>query len=90
MENPSIGHNSYGMLPEAVEKLRTIAANILDCEDRAKEVAEEKRTYFKEAKSMGYDPAALRQAIAFLKDEEGRTEQEQLRDLYVEALRERV
>lgn len=84
-----IGHNS-GLNPAALEKLKSIAANIVACEDQAKEIAEEKRAYFKEAKSAGYDPAALRSAIAFLKDEEGRTEQEQLRDLYVEVLRERV
>ena len=84
-----IGHNSIGMQQAAIEKLRSLAANIVDCEDRAAEVAEEKRAFFKEAKSAGYDSSALRQAIAFLKDEAGRTEQEQIRDLYIEALRER-
>jgi len=84
-----VGHNSGDITEAAREKLRTIAANIVDCEDRAAEVAEEKRAYFKEAKSAGYDAGALRQAIAFLKDEAGRTEQEQIRDVYIEALRER-
>jgi len=84
-----IGHNSVGMQQAAIEKLRTIAANIVDCEERGKEIAEEKRSFFKEAKSAGYDTGALRQAIAYLKDEQGRTEQEQIRDLYIEALRER-
>lgn len=83
------GHNSGDITQAAREKLRTLAANIVDCEDRAAEANDEKRAYFKEAKSAGYDSVALRQAIAFLKDEAGRTEQEQIRDLYIEALRER-
>lgn len=82
-------HNPFGLTEAAKVKLKTLAANIIDCEERAKEVAEEKRAFFKEAKSAGYDPAALRQAIAYLKNEADKSEAEQLRDLYVEALRER-
>lgn len=83
-------HSPYGLEPAAVAKLKTIAANIVDCEERAKEITSEKATFFAEAKAAGFDAKALRGAIAYLKDEQGRTEAEQLRDLYVEALRERA
>ncbi len=99
MEDLSYGHNSgdappehsaYSLTQAVKTKLKTIAANIIDCENRAREVAEEKKLYFEEAKAAGFDTKALKAAMAFLKDEAGRTEQEQLRDLYVEALRERA
>lgn len=85
----AVDHSSYGLTEDAKTKLKTIAGNIIYCEERAKEVAEEKRTFFAEAKAAGFDSTALRQAIAFLKNEADKTEQEQIRDLYVEALRER-
>lgn len=85
-----VQHSQYGLEAAAKAKLRTIAANIVDCEDRAKDIAEEKKAFFAEAKAAGFDQKALKGAMAFLKDEAGRTEQEQLRDLYVEALRERA
>lgn len=83
-----VGHNS--MTPDARDKLRTIAANIIDCEDRAKEANDEKSAYFKEAKAAGYDTKALRAAMVYLKDEASRDELEQIRDVYIEALRERA
>lgn len=86
---PKAEHSSYGLTPEARLKLKTIAGNIIYCEERAKEVADEKRTFYAEAKAAGFDASALRQAMAFLKNEADKTEQEQLRDLYVEALREK-
>lgn len=86
---PEPTHSPYGLAPEAITKLKTIAANIIYTEERQKEMAEEKRVFYAEAKAAGFDPAALRQAMAFLKNEADKTEQEQLRDLYVEALRER-
>lgn len=89
-EAPAPEHSPYGLNPDAVAKLKTIAANIIYTEERQKEMAEEKRVFYAEAKAAGFDPAALRQAMAFLKNEADKTEQEQLRDLYVEALRERA
>jgi uncharacterized protein (UPF0335 family) len=83
-------HSPYGLSPEAKLKLKTIASNIIYCDEKAKEVADERKTFYAEAKAAGFDATALRQAMAFLKDEAGRTEQEQLRDLYVEALREKT
>ncbi len=82
-------HSQYSLAAAAREALKVIAVNIIDCETRAAEVAYEKKQFYAEAKAKGFEPKALRMAIAFLKDEEDKTEQEQMRDLYVEALRER-
>lgn len=89
-EAPAADHSPYGLTAEAKTLLKTIAGNILYTEERQKELAEEKKTFYAQAKAAGFDSTALRQAMAFLKDEAGRTETEQLRDLYVEALRERA
>lgn len=86
----SVEHSSYGLTAEAKALLKTIAGNILYTEERQKELAEEKKTFFAQAKAAGFDATALRQAMAFLKNEADKTEQEQLRDLYVEALREKA
>lgn len=87
---PAVEHSSYGLTAEAKLKLKTIASNIIYCDERTKEVADERKQFYAEAKAAGFDATALRQAMSFLKDEAGRTEAEQLRDLYVEALREKA
>lgn len=75
------------MTEAAREKLRQTVQRIERLEDEKKEVAEQIKEVYAEAKSMGFDVKALRQAIRLRKiDEQEREEQEMILDLYLGAL----
>jgi uncharacterized protein (UPF0335 family) len=77
-------------LPEAVrKKLRLTVARIERLEEEKKEVAEQIKEVYGEAKSLGYDTTALRNVVKMRKqDRREREEQEAIPDVYLMALRE--
>lgn len=89
-----MGHNSEGAAAAALtqaarEKLRQTVAKIEKLEEEKKEVAEQIRDVYQEAKSMGYDVKALRRVIALRKiDRQTREEAEAILDTYMLALGE--
>lgn len=73
----------------AQEKLRLTVARIERLEEEKKEVAEQIKEVYGEAKAMGYDTKALRAAIRLRKqDRQERQEQEAILELYLDALGE--
>ncbi len=73
----------------AREKLRQVVAKIERLEEEKKEVAEQIKEVYGEAKSMGYDTKALRAVIRLRKqDRQEREEQQSLLDTYLLALGE--
>lgn len=73
----------------AQEKLRLTVARIERLEEEKKEVAEQIKDVYGEAKAMGYDTKALRAAIRLRKqDRQERQEQEAILELYLDALGE--
>lgn len=77
------------MTEAAREKLRQTVMRIERLEEEKKEVAEQIKEVYAEAKSMGFDVKALRQAIRLRKiDAQEREEQEMILDLYLGALGE--
>ena len=80
---------STSMTEAAREKLRQTVARIERLEEEKKEVAEQIKEVYAEAKSMGFDVKALRQAVRLRKiDAREREEQEMILDLYLGALGE--
>jgi len=77
------------MTEAAREKLRQTVTRIERLEEEKKEVAEQIKEVYAEAKSMGFDVKALRQAVRLRKiDAREREEQEMILDLYLGALGE--
>lgn len=77
------------MTEAAREKLRQTVMRIERLEEEKKEVAEQIKEVYAEAKSMGFDVKALRQAVRLRKiDAREREEQEMILDLYLGALGE--
>jgi len=77
------------MTEAAREKLRQTVARIERLEEEKKEVAEQIKEVYGEAKSMGFDVKALRQIVRIRKiDAQEREEQEMILDLYLGALGE--
>lgn len=77
------------MTETAREKLRQTVMRIERLEEEKKEVAEQIKEVYAEAKSMGFDVKALRQAVRLRKiDAREREEQEMILDLYLGALGE--
>jgi len=75
------------MTEAAREKLRQTVTRIERLEEEKKEVAEQIKEVYAEAKSMGFDVKALRQAVRLRKiDAQEREEQEMILDLYLSAL----
>ena len=75
------------MTEAAREKLRQTVQRIERLEEEKKEVAEQIKEVYAEAKSMGFDVKALRQAVRLRKiDAQEREEQEMILDLYLGAL----
>ncbi len=75
----------------AREKLRQTVARIERLEEEKKEVAEQIKDVYSEAKAMGYDTKALRACIRLRKqDRQEREEQEAILDVYLLALGEIV
>lgn len=73
----------------AREKLRQTVARIERLEDEKKEVAEQIKDVYAEAKAMGYDTKALRAVVRIKKqDKQDRQEQEAMLELYLDAIGE--
>jgi uncharacterized protein (UPF0335 family) len=86
-----LGHNSglTNLTEAAREKLRLTVAQIERLEEEKKEVAEQIKEVYGEAKSLGYDTKALRSVIRMRKiDRQQREEQEAILDVYLMALGE--
>lgn len=85
MDDASITH-----LTEATrEKLRQTVAKIERLEEEKKEVAEQIKDIYAEAKAFGFDTKALRQVIRLRKvDRADREEQEMVLETYLIALGE--
>lgn len=79
-----------GKLTEAAkEKLRLVIERIERLEEEKKEVADQIKDVFAEAKSMGYDVKALRQVVRIRKqDRQEREEAEAVLETYLIALGE--
>ncbi|WP_084398825.1 DUF2312 domain-containing protein [Henriciella aquimarina] len=77
------------MSDAAREKLRLTVERVERLEEEKKEVADQIKDVYAEAKSMGYDTKILRQVIKLRKqDREERQEQESLLETYMIALGE--
>lgn len=71
------------------EKLRQTVARVERLEEEKKEVAEQIKEVYAEAKAFGFDTKALRQVIRLRKiDRAEREEQEMMLDVYLDALGE--
>ena len=75
------------MSPAAREKLRNTVQRIERLEEEKKEVADQIKDVYAEAKAMGYDTKALRQVVRLRKqDRQEREEQEAVLETYMIAL----
>lgn len=88
-----LGHNSDGMIENLTEasreKLRQTVAKIERLEEEKKEVAEQIKEIYAEAKAFGFDTKALRAAIKLRKvDRSDREEAEMMLETYMIALGE--
>lgn len=86
------GHNS-GMTDDlsetAQEKLRVTIERIERLEEEKKEIADQIKDVYGEAKALGYDTKALRTVIRLRKkDRQEREEQEAIVEVYLDALGE--
>ena len=71
----------------AAGQLRAIVERIERLEEEKKEVAEQIKEVYAEAKANGYDAKTLRKIVSLRKkDPEERSEEEALLDLYMSAL----
>ncbi len=71
------------------EKLRQTVARVERLEEEKKEVAEQIKDVYSEAKAIGFDTTALRQCIRLRKiDKATREEQDMYLDVYLQALGE--
>lgn len=76
----SIGHNAKEQLKSVIERLENLAEQIDGLKEDQKEI-------FAEAKSNGYDPAALRAVLKYRKeDADKRANREALLETYLHAL----
>lgn len=90
---PDAGHNSgdegaaaANLTKAAREKLKQVIAKVEKLEEEKKEVAEQIRDVYSEAKSMGYDTKALRGVIRYRKqDRQEREEQQAILETYLHA-----
>ena len=77
------------MTDAAREKLRLTVERVERLEEEKKEVADQIKDVYAEAKAMGYDTKALRQVIRLRKqDRQEREEQEAVLETYLIALGE--
>ena len=84
-----LGHNSTHLTETTKEKLRQTVGKIERLEEEKKEVAEQIKEVYAEAKAFGFDVKALRQSIRLRKiDKADREEQEMMLELYLLALGE--
>jgi uncharacterized protein (UPF0335 family) len=71
----------------AADQLRTIVERIERLEEEKKEVAEQIKEVYAEAKGNGFDTKTLRKIVALRKkDPNERSEEEAMLDLYLHAL----
>lgn len=71
----------------ARDQLRQFVERIERMEEEKRTIADDIRDIYAEAKSMGFDTKILRKVIALRKkDEQERTEEEMVLDLYLHAL----
>ncbi|MEM6683062.1 MAG: DUF2312 domain-containing protein [Pseudomonadota bacterium] len=71
--------------------LRSFIERVENLEERKKEIADDIREVFAEAKSAGFDPKIMRQVIKIRKmDSNDREEQEYLLDTYMRAIEGRI
>lgn len=76
-----VGHNS------ADDRLRLLIERIERLEEDKKDVAEDIKDVYTEAKAVGYDPKIMRQIIRLRKmNPDDRREQQALLDVYAHAL----
>jgi uncharacterized protein (UPF0335 family) len=90
MSEPSIGHNSEtdGPTPAfAKDRIRSIVERVERLESERKELADDIKDIFSEAKGAGLDVKALRTIVRMRKqDPNDRAEQETVLELYMHAL----
>ena len=81
---------AHDSLTEAAqEKLRQTVSRIERLEEEKKEIAEQIKDVYAEAKALGYDTKALRTVVRLRKvDRQERQEQEAMLELYLHALGE--
>lgn len=81
-EAASIGHNSV-----AGDQLRSIIERIERLEEERRELAEDVKSIYREAKSNGFDAKAIRKIVSLRKkDAEERREEEAILELYMHAI----
>lgn len=101
MKAKGYGHNSGDVAAEiaghdnltqaARDKLKQVVARIERVEEDQKELANQKRDIYGEAKAMGYDTKTIRRVIQRRKmDRQEREEQEMILDVYETALGDMV
>ena len=79
-DQPSSTHVSAGQLTSVIERIERL-------EEEKKEVAEQIKEVYAEAKSNGFDTKTIRKVIALRKKKpEERSEEEAMLDLYLNAL----
>lgn len=89
MAEAGIGHNSDNLSETAREKLILTVERIERLEEEKKEIAEQIKEVYGEAKALGYDTKALRAAVRLRKkDRQEREEQEAILEVYLDALGE--
>ncbi len=80
---------AQALTQSAKDKLKQIVARIERLEEEKKQIADDIKDVYGEAKGLGYDTKVLRKVISLRKqDRQEREEQEQILDLYLLALGE--
>ena len=81
--------NNDNLTEAARDKLRLTVERIERLEEEKKEIAEQIKEVYGEAKSLGYDTKALRTVVRLRKqDRDERAEQEAILEVYLDALGE--
>lgn len=79
--------DNFSTTQVAADQLRSIIERIERLEEEKKEVAEQIKEVYAEAKGNGYDTKTLRKVVALRKkDPNERSEEEAMLDLYLNAL----
>lgn len=79
--------NDFSTVQVAADQLRTIVERIERLDEEKREVAEQIKEVYLEAKGNGFDTKTLRKIVALRKkDPNERSEEEAMLDLYMHAL----
>ena len=79
-ETPGIGHNSGGV---AGDKLRSFIERVERLEEEKRDLSEDIKDIYAEAKGMGFDTKTMRKIVKLRKmDADKRREEQELLDLY--------